>query len=297
MKMIARKYAVAVLAATSVTVASCGSGGGSGAPAPTLTPPNVVATDPPVSGYAAALQSPLAAYDTSSDKTFYLLWTAQRAMRISCVRAKGFTEYDGQDMSPGQAPSASQNALRVPAGPWGYLGAETASTRGFKQSVDTNVNAPTALNLPEDELTVSRACFDEAQKKLTPPSAGSNFVRQLVDEASGYTMRDSRVVAARKQWGSCMSNAGYNYSDPDQLAQKNWGRDPAGPPITEEVATAKADQKCTDSSGLARIYFPVDWGYQRQLIERDSQQLAAYQDQLRTRVAEAEKIAASGDAD
>jgi hypothetical protein len=289
-----RRHLAGAILLGALTLTGCGTeGAAESPPKQTLTPPVVTPEKPPISGYAAMLKSPLAAYDMT-DKQADAMWTALRSMRTSCVRAKGFQQYDGQDMLPVGSSRSSDEAIKRPAGPWGYLGAETAATRGFLSGpVRTASNQK--VDLPADELAASRACFEESSAKLSPPVEGADLVRQIAAEATGYAERDTRVVTARKQWATCMEQSGFTGADPRELASKQWRR-PTDPATADEISAAIADEKCTVSSGLAAIYFPVERGYQQQLIDRNIQVLTEHQTQLRSRIAEAARIVATGDA-
>ncbi len=217
-----------------------------------------------------------------------------RLLRISCMQGKGFPEYEGQDMAPADnAVSSAEDAFKQPAGPWGYLGAETAAQRGFLNSV-VRKKTLTPVNLPEATLAASRECFTQASDKLTRPAAGADLVQRLKEEASAYTERDTRVVAARDKWRDCMKQTGFQVSGPQQLVDKEWRAGADAGPSPDEIATAVADEKCTQQSGLAMIYFPVQWGYQRELIDQNLQALTEYQTQFRARLAEVSRIAANG---
>ncbi|NMO56701.1 hypothetical protein HH310_36700 [Actinoplanes sp. TBRC 11911] len=286
--------AMSTLLALSMLLAACQDQGASASSAAeTPAVPAAVPVDPPVSGYAASLKAPLAAYDLSS-KQAASLWTAMRLLRISCMQKKGYTEYVGQDMEPvDEAEASSNDAFKQPAGPWGYLGAETAAQRGFLNSVIDNKKL-TKVDLPETTLTASRACYDDASAKLTRPTAGADLVRQLTQAASINTERDSRVVAARETWRGCMAKEGFQTAHPQELVEKQWRARPDDPPAGDEIQAARTDEKCTRSSGLARIYFPVEWAYQRALIDQNLQVLTEYQKQVQARLAEAARIAATG---
>jgi hypothetical protein len=110
--------------------AACSSDGRNEADqAASLPEPSIEAVPVPISGHTAFKQSPIAAFHLTVDQSVSL-WTATRSQRISCVRDKGFTEYNGEliDEAP---PDGSTDAITQLAGPWGYLGARAATEQGF----------------------------------------------------------------------------------------------------------------------------------------------------------------------
>jgi hypothetical protein len=278
------RKALLVAALPLLLVACSGNGGNRADQAATLPEPSIEAVPVPISGFTAFKQSPIAAFHLTVDQSVSL-WTATRSRSISCVRDKGFTEYNGELIDKGTPPDGSADAITQLAGPWGYLGDRTATEQGFAPGPIVVAESDPDIDLPADVRAASQTCFDEASKEFSAPVTGVDLVRQLVTEAEGHTARDSRVVAARSQWVRCMATAGFANADPVELATRQWRQKPTDQPAPGEVTTAKADQECTASSGLAKAYFPVNWAYQRELIDLNSPSLKEYQAAIRTLLA------------
>ncbi|MEV7027821.1 hypothetical protein, partial [Kitasatospora sp. NPDC093558] len=53
---------------------------------------------------------------------------ARNMLVVSCMRRAGFAAFDGDGLQAAEAPD---NATALPAGAWGYLGADAAAVQGF----------------------------------------------------------------------------------------------------------------------------------------------------------------------
>ncbi|MFI6152071.1 hypothetical protein ACIBCA_05215 [Kitasatospora sp. NPDC051170] len=196
----------------------------------------------------------------------------------------GYAAFTGDALQP---PHPPDDATAMPAGAWGYLGGPTALELGFHPPRRPDPRRPDAeAGYGGEAYDAARVDCDRqvAERIGSPPASGADLVSRLFDESTKAAARDSRVVEARRTWASCMEKAGFPASAPEDLP-KTYG---TGPEITQaELAAARADADCTDSSGLAGIWFAAVEGYQRQLIDHNSQALTAVKEAVR---AQGEKL-------
>ncbi|MBV6702858.1 hypothetical protein KV557_38155 [Kitasatospora aureofaciens] len=204
------------------------------------------------------------------------------------MRRAGFPAFDGDGLQPAQAPD---NATALPAGAWGYLGADAAAVQGFhppKRTLPRPAAAPAGSGEAYDTARVD--CDRQAAERLgSPQGSGTELVGRLFDDSLKATGKDTRVVAATKEWSACIAAAGFEAASPEALPE----RFRAAPEITpEELATARADLDCTAKSNLATLWFAVLAGYQRQLIDRNAEALTAQREAVRAQDAKLTKLLA-----
>ncbi|MBV2152295.1 hypothetical protein [Kitasatospora sp. SUK 42] len=215
---------------------------------------------------------------------------ARNMLVVSCMHRAGFSAFTGDGLQAAQPPD---NATALPAGPWGYLGAEAAATLGFhppKRTAPRPDAAPVGAGEAYDNARVD--CDRQAAEQLgSPPAAGAELVGRLFDESMKAAAKDARVVAATRAWTVCMTAAGFEAATPDELARKYQTTPEATP---AELAAARADADCTATSNLAGLWFAVLAGYQRQLIDRNAQALTAQQEAVRAQDARLTRLIGSG---
>lgn len=288
--------AIAVLSALVLCSASCSNldDTSPGGDKVKLVPPTIGAITVPVSGADASVKEPLAAFQLSS-KNLNTILQAVKLLSISCMHQRGFVSYTGGNQIVVVGEEADVPATE-PAGPWGYLGADTATRYGFHPA-HTATPSQSTQEMGEDERTSAKECLDQSRKQFftlsATPSAEENLVHSLTEEARLAALQDSRVISARADWATCMKQRGFDVSTPEGLASQGWGT-PTDPPTADEIATAQADEGCTASTDLARVYFAALWGYQEQLIEAHAEVLATQEASLRRKVDTAARIVAAG---
>ncbi|MEV7776489.1 hypothetical protein [Kitasatospora sp. NPDC086791] len=219
---------------------------------------------------------PLSAY-RADDRTAVKEIQARNLLVVSCMHRAGFAAFTGDGLQPAQPPD---NATALPAGPWGYLGAQAAATLGFhppKRTLPRPNAAPAGSGEAYDAARVD--CDRQAAERLgSPPATGTDLVARLFDESTAATAKDARVVAATGRWTACMTSAGFPATAPEELPRKYQSTPEATP---AELAAARADADCTATSNLAGVWFAALAGYQRQLIDRNAQALTAQQEAVR----------------
>lgn len=164
----------------------------------------------------------------------------------------------------------------APAGPWALSGGFYLKDSGNIQVLPT-ADGSDAQHMLEQEVIFGTqdpsgesllpdlpkgGCWASTEAQINAPLA--SFIRDEAD-LNNLAVADDRVVAAQAVWSSCMKEAGYTFDAVDQAI----GSFPIAQPSAEEVETAVADVKCTDSSGWARVLYAVLADYQRQAIARD----------------------------
>lgn len=114
-------------------------------------------------------------------------------------------------------------------------------------------------------------------------------VSQILGDAWGRTLNDSRAQAAEKAWVDCMGQAGY------QLKHR-WeaGNSVASKPAAQQIAMAKLDLACAQKVNYVGIWYAVDSAYQRLLIAGREGQLSQATSDHREMVARASAILRKG---
>ncbi|MET8623515.1 hypothetical protein ABZW30_07115 [Kitasatospora sp. NPDC004669] len=230
---------------------------------------------------------PLSAYQ-ADDQTSVKEIQARNVLVVSCMHRAGFAAFSGDGLQAAQPPD---DATALPAGPWGYLGAQAAATLGFhppKRTAPRPNPAPAGAGEAYDNARVD--CDRQTAERLgSPPAAGGELVSRLFDESIKAAAKDARVVAATKEWTACMSAAGFEATTPEELSR----RYQATPePTPAELAAARADADCTVRSNLAGLWFAALAGYQRQLIDRNAEALAAQKEAVRAQDAKLTQLIA-----
>ncbi|MFI6849732.1 hypothetical protein OG535_23510 [Kitasatospora sp. NBC_00085] len=213
---------------------------------------------------------------------------ARNALVVSCMRKAGYTAFDGDGLQAAQAPD---NATALPAGAWGYLGTAVAGVQGFhppKRPLPRQAGTAAGSGEAYDSARVD--CDRQAAERIGSPSGpGTELVGRLFDESIAATGRETRVVAATKEWSACMATAGFRTDDPAVLPDRFRATPEATP---TELATARADADCTGRTNLAGIWFAVLAGYQQQQIDRNAEALTAQRDAVRAQDAKLAQLLA-----
>ncbi|GAA0681148.1 hypothetical protein GCM10010193_38610 [Kitasatospora atroaurantiaca] len=226
---------------------------------------------------------PLSAYNWG-DQDIQRDAQLRTSLAVSCMHKAGFAGFSGDNYQGTEPPD---NATALPAGAWGYLGADIAGVQGFHPPKRSQVRtAPAGTDDSEAFVTARVDCDRQIAEQLKPPSpAGTELVNRLFSESLQATGRDSRVTEATRSWADCMARSGYRVADPTTPLQQYRG---PGSPTAEELATARADADCTTRSNLAGVWFAVLTGYQKQQIDQNATALAAQQKAVKD---QAERIA------
>ncbi|MFJ9692967.1 hypothetical protein [Kitasatospora sp. NPDC101183] len=230
---------------------------------------------------------PLSAY-RADDQIAVKEIKARNALIVSCMHTAGYAAFTGDGLQPAQPPD---NLTALPAGPWGYIGPGPANAQGFHPPRRPAPRAPDAsAGYGGEAYDAARVdCDRQAAEKIgSPPPKGADLVGQLFDESTKATAQDARVLAARKDWASCMATAGFEAAVPEELPKTY----EAAPEITQaELAAARADADCTTgTSRLAAVYFAVLDGYQRQLVDRNAEALTAQKEAVRAQDAKLTRL-------
>ncbi|MFJ9846044.1 hypothetical protein ACIRYZ_37515 [Kitasatospora sp. NPDC101155] len=278
---------ITAIAAT-LLATSCSAGLASGAGDTALTPPVVSASAAaPVTGYDGLMGLPLSAYGTS-EQDDDLLFRAERAVVVRCMRSRGHQDYSGQNMVRSSLEDEEDREAVRPAGAWGYIGRATARNQGFHPRT-LPMGASTGMTAEAGKDF--EACSAEAGEQL-PDLTGTDgwkLTQSLFGQSFQQAAADRRVTAARKRWSACMTEAGHPAEDPEKLAEGSWK---TARPTDDEIAAATAAESCTRSSGLAAVFFAVLTGYQRQMVPANTDALTAYQKQVQKQIGRATHLLA-----
>jgi hypothetical protein len=156
-----------------------------------------------------------------------------------------------------------------------------AEVRNFNPSSDELAvwrgTAPAGTQVNSQPVPTG-GCQGEVNQKIEAgaPQGDANLAQNLAGQSYTKSKTDSRLAAAESQWSSCMKQAGYDYqnsADPNAL---DW----RSRPNVQQIATATADVACRQKTNLVGIWAAVDTAYQRQLVEKNAQQLNLVRQQL-----------------
>ncbi|MFF7452675.1 hypothetical protein [Kitasatospora sp. NPDC008115] len=217
----------------------------------------------------------------------------RNALVVSCMRRAGYAGFSGDGLQQARPPD---NATALPAGAWGYLGAEAAGVQGFHAPARTvpPAGAAPAAGAGEAYDAARVDCDRQTAERIgSPPGPGAELIGRLFADSMAATGRDGRVTAATAEWAGCMTAAGFQADDPATFPD----RFRASPQTTPaELAAARADADCTTRTNLAGIWFTVLAGYQRQQIDRNAPALESHREAVRAQDARLTRLLTEGDA-
>jgi hypothetical protein len=195
---------------------------------------------------------------------------AKFAVTVTCMHRRGYSDFRKSLIQ-----YASPDFSYEPGGPYGWIDKRKAARYGFHSSpADYATVHMSAAHISTVENARLEACLSQAAEELDGGKASDprNLANQLFETSWNLATRDPRVRAATERWAKCMHRHGLNLLSPPEAA--NWaGKTPNASP--REIVIATADADCTESSGLAGVFFAVDAGYQRELIRANASALAS----------------------
>jgi hypothetical protein len=148
-------------------------------------------------------------------------------------------------------------------------------------------------------------CGEEARRALAK-TPDDGLVDDLDSQAWRTSRTDSRVEQTVTGWTSCMSAAGYQFTNPVEEPYSYWGekrmsgRPALTPqekktgirPTAAEIEAALTDVRCKRSSGFLQSWVTVAIGNQQQLVGANQVALAAHRRSLDTVVRAARAVVA-----
>ncbi|MGW3324342.1 hypothetical protein [Streptomyces virginiae] len=238
---------------------------------------------------------PLDAYQrVENQKT---LTKAVNMLAGSCMKTKGF-EF------PARLHEVPHIRVGDPAAIHGVVNLDSAKVNGYRSTGSEGLQRlglvnPEAVNGREptkEERETARGqqgappepgkqgCIGEARATLDGALAdqAADLVIALAMEADVRTREDSRVKQAVSKWSACMKAAGFDYVNPtdpghDKSMLGKGLAVPAGaqlaPPSPFEINVAVTDIGCKRTSLYLETATAVTAAYQKDLIERNAQQL------------------------
>lgn len=128
------------------------------------------------------------------------------------------------------------------------------------------------------------------------------FVSELYEEARERSRQDPRVQSLLEAWRTCMNEKGWDYEDVwspfeywSQPPRRGTERHVTLASISaDEKASAKDDVACKHSTGLLGTWLAADIAYQQLIVERESQRLAEWSEDMAAILANANEIIANG---
>ncbi|MEU8926922.1 hypothetical protein AB0D10_39390 [Kitasatospora sp. NPDC048545] len=283
-------------------LAGCGTGG-------TRPAPPQLGEIPTITGVGQVVR-PIDVYLPTAAQTR----TVERAAYLTsalCLRRLGISEPPGPD--PARAEPADRD---VRSQLYGYFAPDRVATTGYDAVVATGAGQPTsaatlqvltgrdAAGTPVTDFqgrTVPKGgCLQEGLNAVGGAVFLSSDPSALPGGGPKEPLTDPRVVAADRQWSSCMKDHGFTYATPaDAYMDPRW-RDrtqgattPAGH-TPAELATAAADDACKRSTNFMGIAVAVQAAYDRQYIAAHPQELATFAQGASRHVADAQEVVADG---
>ena len=117
-------------------------------------------------------------------------------------------------------------------------------------------------------------CIGDARRSVMDTSANSDqLVESLSYDSWDQSNSDSRVTAAFARWSDCMNSSGFHYSTPmDANNDPKWA---TSNPSAAEIAVARADVRCKQSTNLTGVRMAVDTAYQNHVMLVNSHALGS----------------------
>ncbi|MGW1177809.1 hypothetical protein ACWD4P_29310 [Kitasatospora sp. NPDC002543] len=240
--------------------------------------------------------------------------TVERAAYLTsadCLRRLGITE------APGPDPAGTEPAARdVRSQLYGYFAPDRVAATGYDAVVAVGTGQP-ASAATRQVLTGRDATgtpVTEFQGRAVPKGGclqagldavgGAMFLNSDPSALPGggpkEPLTDPRVVAADRQWSTCMKDRGFTYATPAAAYMDPRWRDrtrSAETPVSHtpaELATATADDACKRSTNFMGITVAVQAAYDRQYIAAHPAELATFAQGVSRHVADAEQVIAAG---
>jgi hypothetical protein len=285
-----------------VTACAAGPPGG---PATAVSTPAVGRPQPPASAQAALSDeafTPYAALGQSSDDGL-APGESEFGLAQACLNAAGYPAVGTGNVPFNITLGPANLSFAQPWGGWGYLGAAEAQEYGFNVPPGSALTA-LGIGLPSPaaspptpsaaEQTAIGKCgtivqnFTDAAQK--GPLAG---IQALSNDIADDVAHDAAVKSATRAWITCMAGNGYSFPQPQnvfftELNAMYGGSHEISPGETvsaaanqAQIAVAVTDATCTQSAGLAGIYFAVQASYEQQLVNANQQALATAVQQYR----------------
>ncbi|MFI1718331.1 hypothetical protein [Streptomyces litmocidini] len=112
-------------------------------------------------------------------------------------------------------------------------------------------------------------CSGEAQRRLKFKPR-QRMAEKINNSSFAHSRDNKQVNKAFQDWSACMARSGFSYKTPLEPLEEIKGSGPTA----AEIATAKADVRCKESTNLVGIWFAVESKIQEELIARNEEALA-----------------------
>lgn len=160
---------------------------------------------------------------------------------------------------------------------------DTLQSLGMQANKEWNKTTPPGYQRAEekcsteyDDLVTTAFASDDA-------FAGQGAVLMGAQEA---TLNDERFSALKKQWSDCMAEAGYSFSDPAEAKDYAWPAKLGD----EEINTALQDVQCKGQVRFMDTKLDIEFEHQETLMRDYQPQLQEINDDMKNRMANAQKI-------
>lgn len=231
---------------------------------------------------ALRLDLPFDAYKWD-DRDVWLLERARYTLVARCVRERGLDFTMPRNTADTGPPAGYDNSRR-----YGVADPRAVSRYGYHLPADPDgdrrrrrlqvwseqVSAAEESAIYGDGTEGDLGCYGQADAVVDRGVAATADADDgwLAARSSATLERsgaDPEVVRARVRWRDCMFRAGFRHRDPDAAGgDARWNLDGAAVPAAE-VATARADVRCKESSGLLRSWHAAETALQRDAVGRD----------------------------
>jgi hypothetical protein len=165
-----------------------------------------------------------------------------------------------------------------------------AEAYGYHDPRDDSAARPSpSLNAAEKGLLfgsgrANDGCMAKADTALgseKPPAKGIEAARNIDVTSFKESQTNADVRKAFREWSSCMSRKGYEYTSPLESAGDKWFA--AASATASEKQVAQADVSCKSQVDLVDRWYKAEWSIQQPMIERHAEELKdlmIFQDEL-----------------
>ncbi|SDJ92860.1 hypothetical protein [Nonomuraea jiangxiensis] len=239
---------------------------------------------------------PFDAYKTTPEQRA-ILGNAHNHLVVRCMRKQGITIAPPAEDPDTLAAIDPGNSRR-----YGVADTEAARRHGYHLARPPSPDTTGAWTGKLSKTTrhrlygtaADRGCLDRATQTLDTGARKADWAWLSLQDSLTLEQaaKHPSVTGAAQRWQACMSQAGHPYPAPEAaIADSRWDLDE--PAVSEdEKQVATADTTCKWSSGLVAAWFAADAALQRAVIRDNADRFAAFQENLRHRLARASALLA-----
>jgi hypothetical protein len=251
----------------------------------------------PVPGDVYRVPMPVDAFNAQVEELGIVI-TAEQITTRNCMERLGF-EYT---VPPAMEPL---DVIKIGVDPLlGVVSMSHAEEYGYHPdysmlTAEAPSSAPTS-DKSEESAEYRQALGSDGEDGCSREGMNATFgVTSVSDEASesfgtvsngayNQATQDKRFKTAIVEWAKCMTDQGYEVTEPAELLSESWGDKPTAPEITQAIA----DVGCKQELDLWGLFIRLQTEAQEVLIDENIAGLTEYRQAWEAKVREAERIIA-----